>query len=175
MTQHEDKKEQRKSRHGFWAGLILGGLLATVLAAGLAYSSVKAAGQWFGGPVHSHGRFASLDPEAAHERIELAVELVLGRVDASEAQIEEVKTILAGSFVDLHPLMAEHKANREAFVAELAKSEIDRNALEGLRSAEMALADQASNRVVNVLVAVAEVLTPEQRTELIEFAQRFRR
>jgi Spy/CpxP family protein refolding chaperone len=146
-----------------------------VLAAGLAYSSVKAAGQWFGGPGHSHGRFEAMDPEMARERIELAVELVLGRVDASEAQMEEVKTILAASIGDLQPLVAEHKANREAFVTELSKPNIDRNALEGLRSAEMALADQASNRFVDTLADVAEVLTAEQRTELIRLAERFHR
>ena len=56
---------------------------------------------------------------------------------------------------------------------ELAKPEIDREALERLRREEIALADQASKLAVGSIADLGEVLTPEQRAELVAFAHRF--
>ena len=50
---------------------------------------------------------------------------------------------------------------------------IDRAAIEKLRAEEMALADTLSRTVAAALADSAEVLTPEQRTELLERLGRF--
>jgi protein CpxP len=177
MSQHEERKDRRKSRHGFWSGLIIGGLLGAALAAGIAFSSTnaEAAGGGLGAAVHGHHRFQSLDPEAARERTEFAIDWILGRVDATEQQRDQVKAILSTSWLDIAPLMEEHKGNREAFAAEFAKPTLDRTAIEELRKAEIRLADQASGRLIAALADASEVLTFEQRTELIEMARRFHR
>ena len=51
---------------------------------------------------------------------------------------------------------------------------IDRAAIEGLRSQQMAVADAISKRVSTAFADTAEVLTPEQRVKLAERMQSHR-
>ena len=70
--------------------------------------------------------------------------------------------------------MAEtHRVNREAIAKEFAKPQIDRAAIEGLRQQELELADRASKLAVTGFADLADVLTAEQRQDLIAFAHRF--
>jgi Spy/CpxP family protein refolding chaperone len=71
--------------------------------------------------------------------------------------------------------MDQHRTNRDEMANVLVQTEIDRSALEQLRSSELALAEQASNRLVNAIADAAEVLTPEQRIQLAELRQQFHR
>ena len=63
---------------------------------------------------------------------------------------------------------------REAFLAALTQPSVDRGSLEDLRRAELQLAEGASQRIVTALADIADVLTPEQRAELVKMAQRWR-
>lgn len=177
MSEHDDRKERRRSRHGFWTGVVIGGLLSGGLAAGMAFTSVKAkaAGIGLGGAAHTHHRFDSVDPEGVRERTEFVVDWILGRIDASEQQRDQIKTILSASLIDLAPIIEEHRGYREALAAEFAKPALDRSALEELRKAEIELADQASSRLITTLADASDILTFEQRTQLIEMAKRFHR
>ncbi len=124
---------------------------------------------------HGQHRFGASDPDLARERADFAIEWVLGRVDATDAQIEQVKGVVGSSFDEIWPLAEQHRTNHKALVTELSQTTIDRAAIEEIRKAELELAEQASSRLVDALANVAEVLTPEQRNELIEQAQRFHR
>ena len=115
------------------------------------------------------------DPEQARERAELMAEWILKSVDATEAQQEEVKAILDNSINTLLPIAQNHRDYREELRAELAKPTIDRAALESIRESGLGLMDQVSREMIDTVAAVAEVLTPEQRQELLEMAERFHR
>jgi Spy/CpxP family protein refolding chaperone len=66
-------------------------------------------------------------------------------------------------------------ANRESKVQLLLAPEIDRAAMETLRSEQMDQADTVSRALVTTLADVADVLTPEQRSQLASRIAEFRR
>ncbi len=125
QVKHEEKKARRKSRHGFWAGIVLGGLLGAVVAGGflLSGSQAVAAGKLMGGMGHFRHHGAPVSPKLARERAAFAIDFVLSRVDASEDQREQIKDILGNSIDDLFPLVDQHNINRESstFVALTAR------------------------------------------------------
>ena len=113
-----------------------------------------------------------MNPEAFHEHAQVAVKWALRDVDATEEQQQRVTAILKGAVDDLHKLKDRHRQNRADFAAQLGGATVDRARLEEIRKAELALADEASRRLVAALADVADVLTPEQRQELLEKFQR---
>ena len=168
-----------RRRHGFFTGVLVGGLSGLVLAGGLATAGLAAGGSMLsrlGGHGWRGGHGAAIhDPEQARERAELMAEWILKSVDATEAQQEEVKAILDNSIDTLLPIAQNHRDYREELRAELAKPTIDRAALESIRESGLGLMDQVSREMIDTVAAVAEVLTPEQRQELLEMAERFHR
>ena len=150
-------------------GLLGGGALVALLAARPIAAAIEGRGGWHG--LHRHGGhrgFHSMSPGAAKEHLEVATKWALRDIDASEEQQERVSAIAAGAVDDLFRLRDRHQANREAFHAQLKGAAIDRAALEQLRQSEIALADEASKRLVEALADVGDVLTPEQRQALME-------
>jgi len=163
-------KESTGRSRKFWVGALLTALVGTILAGG-AIVSTQAAGWSHEG--HGHRGHFGHDPELARERAEFAASWVLGRIDATDEQQEQVKAIIGRSVDDLMALAEQHRQSREAWIAELSKPTIDRAALDQLRQGGIETADAATVRVVEALADAAEVLTPEQRAELIEMAERF--
>lgn len=147
-------------------GLLGGGALVALLAARPIAAAIEGRGGWHG--LHRHRSFHSMSPGAAKEHLEVATKWALRDIDASEEQQERVSAIAAGAVDDLFRLRDRHQANREAFHAQLKGAVIDRAALEQLRQSEIALADEASKRLVQALADVGDVLTPEQRQALME-------
>ena len=179
VQSHDAVKTRPRSRHGFFTGVLVGGLLSLVLAGGLATATVAAGGSMLS-RMHGHGwrgghEAAIHDPEQARERAELMAEWILKSVDATEAQQEQVKAILGNSIDTLLPIAQNHRDYREELRAELAKPTIDRAALESIRESGLGLMDQVSREMIDTVAAVAEVLSPEQRQELLEMAERFHR
>jgi Spy/CpxP family protein refolding chaperone len=161
-------------RRRFWIG---GGVLAGLAALASVTPRVWARG-FAGHGAFGHGRhgFAARmveDPAAAKEHAGLAVEWVLRGVDATEEQKQQARQITDRLIDEMGPVAEKHREHREAMARELAKPQIDREALERLRGEEIALADQASKRAVTAIADLGDVLTPEQRRELVAFAHRF--
>lgn len=164
MQDQNDKPGQRRSRlrRGVTWGLLAAGALPVLLAARPIAAAVG------GGACH-HMRWGhGANPEAIHEHVQVALKWALRDIGASDEQTSRVQAIATQALGDLAPLRGQHQANREAFHALLVKPTLDRDALEGLRKAELGLADTASRRLVQALAEVADVLTPEQRQALVE-------
>jgi hypothetical protein len=66
-------------------------------------------------------------------------------------------------------------ARHAAWGAALASDVVDRDVLEGMRASEIERADAASQRLVATLADLADVLTPEQRAELLRTLERWHR
>lgn len=163
-------------RRRFWlaGGGILAGLAALAAVAPRASAYRALTGHGFGGHGrHGFGAQVLKDPAAAKQHAGMAVEWVLRGVDATEEQKQHARHITDRLIDDLAPSIEKHRGFREAMARELAKPEIDREALEKLRQEELALADAASKRLVAAIADLGEVLTPEQRSELVAFAHRF--
>jgi Spy/CpxP family protein refolding chaperone len=157
----------------FWGGgtLAAAGLVATLTPRALAFH--RAGGGGFAG--HGHGHRLLGDPERAKERASVALDWVLKTVDGSDEQRAEAKAIANRTIDGLAPLAERHKGFRETIARELLKPSIDRAELERLRQQEIQLADEASRLAVAALADFADVLRPEQRAELVEWATRFHR
>ena len=113
------------------------------------------------------GHGANMTQAEIAERMQDIAEYGLDDVDADDAQVERVNRIIDGFAPDVVAFRAEHRALATELRAELSKNEIDREKVEALRQRALDLFDRASAKSSEKLVAVAEVLTPAQRNELV--------
>lgn len=167
------RSPKRRFLAGLLTGSILGGLMATT--AGFV-AHAQDGPRWFGGRcMHAgwggHGR---MSPEAMRERLEFGTEWTLSRIKATDAQKAAVRDVVLAAFNDIAALRDAHRTNRDAIMETLTADAVDREKLETLRKAELALADQASSRIVRAVADVADVLTPEQRRQLAERLRKHR-
>jgi Spy/CpxP family protein refolding chaperone len=157
--------------------MLAGGLLGSMLIGGISLSTQAQPGPgwWFGagrGP-GGHFRHAAYDPEMMQTQIEFTTDWILSRIEASEAQHQQVKALVQAAVQDLAQMREQHHRNRQALLQALTQPTIDRATLGDIRHAELQLVDTASERIVIALGDIAEVLTPEQRTKLLEFTSRW--
>lgn len=101
------------------------------------------------------------------ERMQDVAEFGLDHVDADEAQVEKVNQLLGAAAPDVVRFRTEHRALAAELRAELSKPAIDRARVEALRQRALDLVNRASAKGSDTLMAVAEVLTPEQRNQLV--------
>jgi len=148
-------------------GSILCKMAMGIAAVGLVGTIAAGCGNRHGGHWGHHGHHFS-DPEEAKEHAEKAAEWMLGKVDASAEQEEQVKAIVTAAVGDFTGLANQHRAQRAAFIAAFAQAIVDREELEKIRRSEMELAEAASTRLVQTMADVADVLTADQRQEILE-------
>jgi len=174
--EHQHDRQHARRRHGFLAGLLLG-----ILGAGLIGFAIGAtmpvAEAAFGALSHrGFGHRGSGGPptaEEAKDHAQFFVAFALHRLDATPDQQERVQKIVDGAVDDLFPVVAKHRANREELRSIFGGATIDRSAIEKLRVEEIALADSLSRTIASALGDSAEVLTTEQRGELLARLERF--
>jgi protein CpxP len=111
---------------------------------------------------------APLNPEDIEQHLDRMLKHLYVEIDATDAQKQQLAPIVKTAAGDLLPLRTRmHEAHRQA-VELLSRDVVDRAALETLRVDQLRLAEQASQRFVQALADVADVLTPAQRKELAE-------
>jgi Spy/CpxP family protein refolding chaperone len=131
---------------------------------------------WWSGPGYSHWRPHSHgfdSPDAAGERAEFVTDWLLSRIDASAEQRQQVQAVVRQAVKDLVQMREQHQANRQAWIDALAQPTIDREVLAELRRTAVQQVESAAERLVTALADVAEALTPEQRTRLMDLVSRW--
>lgn len=170
------RPRRHRGRRGFLAGLVLGALGAglagfavgaTMPVAEAAHGVMSAMGH--GGCSHD----GAPSPEKVKEHAGVFLGFALHRLDATDDQEVRVQEIVGQAIDDVFPLVEAHRANRDELRSILAGPVVDRAAIEALRAEEMALADTLSRTLAVTIADAAEVLTLEQRTELVEDLGRF--
>lgn len=96
------------------------------------------------------------------------MERVLDSVNASAEQRAQIKQIVQAARNDLGGQREAGRKLREQSQSLFAQPNVDARAAEALRQQMVALHDQASRRMLQALLDVSRVLTPEQRKLLAE-------
>jgi len=147
------------------AALLTGGLMAAASTGAIAQGFPGMFGHGgYGGP----GWQESADPAALQKRAEGMVRMMLADVNATPEQEQRIAKIMSDTMTAMRPVRQSHMAARRKMMDLLAQPAIDRQAVEALRAQELASAEQASRRMTQSMIEVAEVLTPEQRAKLAE-------
>lgn len=141
--------------------------LALTAAAVLSVSalSVSALAQGYKGASHGMGGgHAGMHgmPMGRH------LERMLDTVDATEAQRTQIRSISKAAREDLRKLHASSRELRSQAMAVFTQPEVDAAAAEKLRQQMLARHDQASKRMLQAMLDVSRVLTPQQRAQLGE-------
>ncbi len=115
---------------------------------------------------HGWGRRGALDPEEMARRLDYRVGRLVRDVGGTQQQKDRLVAIALAAQADLRPLRDQRRQARLLELDLLAAPVIDRVALERARVARMQAADARSRRVLQARADAAEVLTPEQRSQL---------
>lgn len=102
------------------------------------------------------------------ERVARHVDHMLDGLNASDAQRSQIKQIAQAAAADLKAQHEAGKALRERGLQIFAAPTVDANAAESVRQQIEAQHDQASRRILQAMLDVSRVLTPEQRAKLAE-------
>ena len=116
-----------------------------------------------GHPRHQRGFVIGDNLQRNHQRTEWA----LTQLNATQEQRQQVQVILQSLELDAVRWQEERQALNDRLVQAFAATEVKPKELAAIKSAGVALADQALSRTVAVVLTVSEVLTPDQRQDLV--------
>lgn len=153
-------------------GLVGAGAVATTsFSQGFGFGPGPGFGHGFGhGPGHWRGGpfGGGFDPARAEERADRMIRHISVEVDATAEQQEKLRTIVKNAVKDMIPMREKLFSARQEARSLLLAQNIDRTAVEKLRTDRLAVADALSKRFTQALVDAAEVLNPDQRHKLEE-------
>ena len=164
----EDRRRGRR-------GTFLIALVAVALVAGITGNLLSKAfgqgGSWHHISWHDGGVFGGpLSPAQIDDRIDRMTKHMAIELDATAEQQAKLATIAKAAVTDLRPLQEKARAARAQAVTLLTAPTIDRSAIERLRAENIGLAETASKRIAQALEDAADVLSPEQRRKVAEWA-----
>ena len=98
------------------------------------------------------------------------LERMLDSVNASAEQRTQIKAISERTMTDMKAQREAGKGAREQLMKLFAQPVVDANAAEALRAQMLQQHDQSSRRMMQAMLEVSRVLTPEQRKQLADRA-----
>ena len=145
-------------------------MTASVVMAAAAVAGVPAHAQDHGGrgmhmAPHAGGMMLFNGPP---ERIARGVDHLLDGLSATDAQRSQIKQIAQGAAADLKSQREAGRGLRDKGLQNFTAPTIDAAAAESLRQQMVAQHDQASKRVLQAMLDIGKVLTPEQRARIGE-------
>ena len=158
--------------------MVMIGMLVTLLAAvgvsAWAQSAPPPPGM-DGGPgmmghhgMHGGGMGGGMMFGGSPEHMGRAIDHMLDGLNASDAQRSQIKQIAAQAGADLKAQMAAGRGLRQRAMQIFTAPTVDAAAAEQVRQQMLQQHDQMSRRMTQAMVAVANVLTPEQRAKVGE-------
>lgn len=99
---------------------------------------------------------------------------MLDDVKAMAEQRKQIKTIADAAATDLKALHDGNKDLREQSIDALLKPQVDAEAAESLRQQMLADHDKVSKRMLQAMLDISKVLTPEQRAQVAEQMKKHR-
>jgi Spy/CpxP family protein refolding chaperone len=132
---------------------VVGGVAAALVIGVLSVSAAQARG--FGGGGFGGG-------------MGFRMQKVLEKVNATDAQREQIKGIWEGLRPQLKATHEQHAALRKQLTQAMTAPTIDPAAIEKLRQQSVQLMDKSSTIMTRGFVESAKVLTPEQRKQVAE-------
>jgi Spy/CpxP family protein refolding chaperone len=119
-----------------------------------------------------------MHPDASEEEVEACiddgVDMLLARLDATDAQRTQVKAIARRTVPELRKLHAGRKGMKESMMTALGRDPINPAEVEKLRQEAVAAMTRGSELLSRAAVETAQVLTPEQRKKVATFMKRHR-
>jgi protein CpxP len=162
------KSEKRRGwfkRLGTWAAV-------AALAGGAALHAHAHGHRGHGGHGFGPGLFGGpVEGPQAEARFERMLQHFYVEVKATPEQQQRLAPIVKQAIADLAPLRKAMRSTRERAREIMTAPQVDRAALEELRSTRMQNADALSRRMTQALADIADVLTPEQRKTMAERMQ----
>jgi len=152
-----------------WARLAVRWLMAGTVVVACATVALSADAQERGpGPMHGPGPGAMMMFGGSPEQVARHVDRMLDGLNASDAQRTQIKQIAQAAAVDLKTQHEAGKVLRERGLQIFAAPTVDANAAESVRQQIETQHDQASRRMLQAMLDVSRVLTPEQRAKIAE-------
>lgn len=141
-------------------------LAALALVVGVAVTvGVTAIAHTAGGGGWHHGRAMTAADMDAH--VDAMLQHIYTEIDVTDAQKAQIDPLVKQAVAECAPLHDKFRAAHVDLLALFGADRVDRDAIERVRSDNMRLADEATQRVARLVGDVADVLTPEQRKTLV--------
>lgn len=90
---------------------------------------------------------------------------MMARVEATEDQITQIRALAQGAMADVERMTGWLQPLRAAALRELSQPDADPQALAALRARVADVSDAVRLRVAFAMIAIADVLTPDQRAQ----------
>jgi Spy/CpxP family protein refolding chaperone len=161
--QHSDRHCHGKRRVGRFIGLLA--ILGIGFMAGKSFGFEHG---WCHDRAADFASAKSIDPEQISKMAEKRIDHMLSKVDASKEQKAKAAEIVKKSVLNGAPLAEQMRGNHEKILTLLKAKEIDKAAIEQLRIDQSKTMDDISKQMTQTILAIAELLTPEQRAKLVD-------
>lgn len=146
----------------------IGSIAAVAVVSGIGFAAARSDDFGFGMGRFGMGGHMMHGHMGGGDFMEHRIGSVLDELNATSEQEDKLWDIIDKARDEIRPTFREFRETRQEVIELLGAATIDRAAAEKLRSERIAAIDAASRKMTTALLDVAEVLTPEQRTKLVE-------